>query len=660
MSELDRVITSDVDWLLDQVGNFTTQVLRVLPSQYNEEHRYLPASVSPIEGPLSFDVNPFAREIVDCFDVDSPVREVNIRKGVQITYTTILECILLYFIGHVKSAPCAFFTADAELAQGRIEANILPMLHESGFADVIKSADVGNKRKTGKTKKLIQWEGGGFLLPGGANNATKFRQWAILLMLKDEIDAWPLVVGKDGDPDALTDDRCASYWQVRKILRGGTPLIRGTSKIDKNFERGDQRYYMVRCLSCGFQQALRWSGKNKDTGETYGYKWELENGTLIHDSVRYECANCNHAHHEYDKDKLFSPDHGAQWVPTARPSEPFIRSYHLPAFYSPVGMQPWYKSVAMWLEAWNEETNSVKDIGKLQVFYNNVMAESFEVRGARITKQHVSGHKRAEYNYGSVPNVLAEKYCTSPIAFLTCQVDVHKSWIQTAVMGWTRGCRCFLIDYQKFEDNSENGCEDIESPVWEKLAELIEQRLYLTTDGKLEYNIDMTVIDAGYIPDTVSQFCSQYASGVYPIIGRDRPAKYQRIKEFDEYTMQNGVIGYRVLVDHYKDRIAPVLRRDWQPEQGNQLEYQYNVPSNCTKQSLDELTRERRTETTDDRGNTTYQWTRTGARNEMWDLLVYGHAAVEIMAWLVCVRHYEMKTVDWARFWSHWLPEESE
>ena len=83
-------------------------------------------------------------------------------------------------------------------------------------------------------------------------------------------------------------------------------------------------------------------------------------------------------HHEHDKERLFSEDHGAHWKPTARPVEPGIRSYHLPAMYSPIGMAPWYSLVSDYLDAFDTEARKVKDAGLYQVFYNNVLAEPFE------------------------------------------------------------------------------------------------------------------------------------------------------------------------------------------------------------------------------------------------------------------------------------------
>jgi len=640
------------DWIAEEVENLTDEIIHVSPSAYNEENRYLPESVTSIPGFIRYDVNPFMREIVDCFDIDSPVREVNLKKGVQITYSTVLESGALYFMGHVKTLPLMYMTADKELATARIENNFLPMLNHSGMADIIRSSDEGNTRKTGKTANHLQWEGGGYMVPFGAKNADKMRSYSICVMLKDEIDAWPDTVGKDGDPDALSDDRCSGYWERRKIFRGSTPLILINSKIEAAYRRGDQREYRVLCKSCGFPQKLRWSSTDKETGVVGGFHWELDRGVLVLESVCYLCQNCGHAHYEYDKERLFSENHGAHWEPTTRPAEPNIRSYHLPAMYSPIGMQPWYKCVGAYLKGFDPVEKKVRDIGKYQVFYNNILAEPFEVLGSKIRFTQVSAHRRAVYRLGQIPNNYAIKYSGSSILFLTCQVDVHPKNLAVSVKGWTRDLRCYVIDYWRFEvTGNEDDCSELSSPVWGRLQELIEETEY-TADNGQQYRIILTLVDAGYANDTVCNFCAVYASGVYPILGRDRPAKNQTIREFAEFTTQSGTIGYRILVDHYKDRLAPVLRREWVEEAGEQKPYHFNAPVDITDKQLKELTVETRREKQDDRGNTVYYWHRPGnARNELWDLTVYGHAGVEILAWGICIQHFELETVDWEQFW---------
>lgn len=652
--------TIGADWLLEQAGEWTEEISHITPTQFNEETRYLPESVTSMPGYIRYEVNPFMREIVDCFDVDSPVREVNLKKGVQITYSTALESGALYYMAHVKTLPIMYMTADKELASARIENNFIPMLNQSGLAHIVRSSDEGNTRKTGKTANHIQFEGGGYLVPFGALNANKMRSYSIAVMLKDEIDAWPDVVGKDGDPDALSDDRCSGYWERRKIFRGSTPLLKHSSKIEMAYRRGDQRVYRVHCKACNFPQALRWKSVDKETGVIGGFDWEIEDGTLILESVSYMCQACGEKHFEYDKERLFSESEGAHWHPTARPVEPGIRSYHLPALYSPIGMQPWYKCVQAYLEGYDPTTEKVVNIGKFQRFYNNILAEPFEVLGAKIKFEHVSAHRRSIYALGQIPNKFAAEFCGSRILFLTCQVDVHKSNLAVTVFGWTKAQRSFVIDYWRFEPREgETDCRELACSVWGRLRELIEEKEYISDDG-YRYRILATAIDAGYVNDTVTAFCSDYTTNVYPILGRERPAKNQRIQEFGEFKTKSGTLGYRITVDHYKDRLAPVLRREWAEETGPQSRYHWNAPVDLGDKPLKELTAESRKKKTDPRGGTTYYWDRpSGVDNELWDLTVYGHALTEIVAVSICIHQFGLETVDWDQFWQFAASDEN-
>lgn len=124
-------------------------------------------------GYYRFAVSPYLREIVDCLGVDSPVREVSVMKGVQIGYTSgVTENAIGYFISHVKTAPLMFVTADAELAQLRLDSYILPMLQNSNLVHLITSSDDGNTRKTGKTRKKLEWLGGGGWFRSGLRTPT--------------------------------------------------------------------------------------------------------------------------------------------------------------------------------------------------------------------------------------------------------------------------------------------------------------------------------------------------------------------------------------------------------------------------------------------------------------------------------------------------------
>ena len=643
------------EWLEDAVENMDDHIDRLWPIEYNEQNRYIPAGLSPRPGYISFDRFPFWVEIVNSVDARDNVREINVLKGVQVGYNTAcLDAIIFYEIGHVKTQSMFFFTADRELAKNRVETHIIPMINESGLAHVIRSADEGNNRKTGKTKDYIQWEGGGTLYFNGALNATKMRSVSVPILLKDEMDGWPKASGKDGDSDTLTDARAKMYEQTRKIFRGSTPSEE-PSLINSAYLDGDQRKYHVNCIGCGHPQFIDIQHKD-DTGKWIGgFKWEKDDdGLLIRDSVRYHCLKCGHAHSEYDKTHLFSPTNGAKWIPTAKPRKEFVRSYHLPAFYSPVGLQSWAECISDFLACYDPETNTTLNFNKYKTFRNNILGLPFRVQGEKIKLEAVSGHRRTVYRLGEIPNGYAEEHSGSKILFLTCQVDVHDNNLAVSVMGWARDARCYLIDYWRFESEGRGDlCTEVSSTPWRRLAQLIEpDNLYTASDGT-KYAISMTLIDSGYSQSTVSDFCSNYNSGVYPIAGKAKPARNQLVKEFSPFHTQAGIAGYNILVDHYKERIAKSLRRQWAEYDGQQKEHHFNAPVDATDAQLKELTTEYRAAQKDQYGNITgYKWHRPGnVANELWDLLVYGHCAVEIYAFYIFKTALQADTVDMDQFW---------
>ena len=647
---IDKFHLDQVEWFKEQIGNLTEKVPGLTPSEWAEGNRYLPASVTPLPGYYNYDVAPALREIVDCMDMRSPIRELSLQKGAQICATVgILENTIGYIISHVKNAPTMMLTADAELAKFRMESYITPMIQLSDLEHLIKSADETNRRKTGKTDKKLEWVGGGFLIPLGAKNAAKLRSFSIQYLLEDEIDAYPYRVGKDGDPIKLAEARTKAYYQTRKILRLSTPLIKGQSPIVKYFKDGDQRYYNVPCKKCKKLQVLRFEGIDKeDTGLVWGLIYKMKNGILVPGSVRYACRYCGHQH--VNSDKTWMMKRG-KWIPTATPKAPDIRSYHLSSLYAPASMFPWEAMVRAWLAAWDKQSNRPHDLGLLQEFYNNNLGEPFEIRGDSLRFSVVSAHRRTDYQYGEIPNNYATEFAGGPIQLLTCATDVHEKELIVAVFGWTRGLRTFLIDYFVFVGNPKN----LDDPdTWGALQDLIEERKYIADDGR-EYQIAITLVDSGYSADIVYRFCSQYQAGVFPIKGRTMPTKSASgFKEFSPFVSNLGTRAFNINVDIYKDRWSAALRRNWSGK-GDQPNYHFNAPVDSTDKQIKQLTVERKREKLEKATGKKvgYEWYRpSGSSNELWDLLIYNNAALDLIAWDTCIEQNEMESVIWEIFWN--------
>lgn len=646
--------SSDTEFLASLVDSLTVSIPHLSPSEWAESTRYLSSTTTPIPGLYSYDVTPYLREITDCLDPASPVRQLAIMKGVQLGLTVgAIENTIGYYIHHVKTTPIIMITADAELAKLRMETNILPMLQASGMAHLIQSADGDNKRKTGKTAQKLEWLGGGWLVPFGAQNADKLRSLSAPILLRDETDAFPRKVGKDGNPLKLSEDRTASYEETRKILDISTPTLKGLSNIEARYLLGDQRKYHVCCVKCGHPQELRWSHTNRDTGEVTGITWETrDDGSLVSGSVRYLCIECGHPHTNADKTKLLSPAYGAHWKPTAEAKIKDFRSYHINSLYSPVGMRSWESCVLDWLGAWDVKNNRVKDIGQLQIFYNNVLGVPYQVRADRLKLSTVSTHKRPEYVLGEIPNHFASTYCGSEVVLLTCSVDVHKDNLAVAVIGWTKGKRAILVDYWRYEGETEH----LDNPdTWGRLGDLLNTP-YTSDDGK-EYLIEMALVDSGYNQHNVYSFTSSYPGIAFPVKGRGTSGTAANFKEFKAFSTNTGTQGYTLYVDTYKERWASALKRQWDGT-GTQPEHHFNAPYNISDKALKELTAETKKERKDPATGKSqgFSWERpSGADNELWDCLIYSTAALDVIANNYCIQQLGLASVDWNHFFTHAL-----
>ena len=645
------------EWAAEKASRLTHEIEQLSPVEFNERRRFLPASVTSDPGYISFDRTPYWIEPLECFDVRRPEREIIVMKDVQDAASTILESIVMYFAGHIRTAPIMYANATMDAARARIRRNYIPMFQQSGLGDIFHSSDAINTRKTGITKDELQWVGGGYMVPRGAQTARMMREIAVLLLLLDEVDAYAKVA--DGDTIQLFKDRTEAFKDVCKIFMICTPTIKGQSFIEDNYIRGDQRQYYVHCLKCGMEQRPMFQGKRED-GTKWGMKWDFKAGSRALDieSVRYECKNggCRHAHMEHDKVRLITVEN-AFWKPTAEPIEPNIRSYQITGMTN--RRTKWYSGVLKYLAS-IDNGGKVKEPAKLQVFYNNFLAETFQIYTGKIKFEMASAHRRDWYSKGEIKNAIVKQYCDSEILFITCTVDVHGDNLAVAVWGWSRvgtDYACWQIDYLRIYDESkiDEPCSLPESVAWSALRELIEDKVWRSDNGK-EYRLAITFIDANPYYDTVCGFCESYASGVYPIMGRDSQTKTS-VTEWNHFTTKIGTLGFLIYVDYYKDRLAPVLRRTWRPEEGNQPAYTYNAPLNMTDDELRELTREvKRKEINKRTGRQEWVWHRPGnAPQELWDLMVYAHAQVEILAWLVCESQQQVPAsqvvVSWSDFW---------
>jgi phage terminase large subunit GpA-like protein len=629
-----------INWLSGQIEDLTDEIRAISPSEWAEENRRLPDGQA-LPGPYDYGVTPYLLEIVNCLDRRSPVRKISIMKGAQTGGTVgVAENGIGYWISHIKTAPILLVTATQALAAIRMEEYLTPMIEQSGLSDAIQS-NSDNKRKSGNTARKISWRGGGFLVPTGSNEAANLRSVSFPNIVLDEVDSYPIRVGRDGDPGKLAERRSASYAKSKKVLLISTPTTTEESRIAKEFESGDQRVYKMPCRGCGEFIEFRWRYDDKEGNQIGGVIWNTtDEGNVEPGSVRYACHHCGECHINEHKREMLKL---GRWEATATPKHPSWRSYHISALIAPPDFYSWEDAVVDWLDAWDVGAKAARDVEKLQEFYNNVLGRTYRTAGSRLTVGKVARHQR-EYLLGRVPNEIAETMYGGKVGYLTCTADVHKTFISATVMGWAPNRGGFLIDRYTFEGATDDPF-DASGP-WGRMDDLIAAKF---PDGQgREYPVKVTLIDSGYNTSEVYAFCGQYESAVYPIKGDDmvRQGANREFKRLTEAS-KSGVDGWLINVNHYKSRLAAVLRASPKPDTESAMVDSVSFPMNISDEALKELTAEEFIRKPSGR----WEWKRIHARNELWDLTVYNSAARDITAFMLMREHFDLDVIDWAALW---------
>jgi phage terminase large subunit GpA-like protein len=172
----------------------------------------------------------------------------------------------------------------------------------------------------------------------------------------------------------------------------------------------------------------------------------------------------------------------------------------------------------------------------------------------------------------------------------------------------------------------------------------------------------VTLIDVGWHEkaDAVFQFCSEYSSGVYPIMGREYPTqKGSAIREFQETRSKTGNLMYNVTASLYKDRLAAWLKTEWLPgeiqptgypnfPQDRQDDYFRQYEAEHKVEKLDSVTKQRRG----------WRWVQIGQRpNHAWDCRVYNMAAFDMIVAEVCIELMELEKLSYPDFFNSATPK---
>ena len=229
-------------------------------SEWADKYRVLSQTASSEPGRFRTSRTPYLKEIMDCLSSNSDVEKVVFMKGAQIGGTEAGNNWLGYII---DQSPGATLVVQPTVEMGKrwSKGRLAPLIEDSErLRDKVKAA---RSRDSGNTVQSKEFPGG-IIVITGANSAVGLRSMPVRYLFLDEVDAYPLDADSEGDPVSLAIQRTATFTR-RKILLVSTPTIKGISRIEKEFEESDQRYFFVPCPFCGKFQTLQWENLHYDS-----------------------------------------------------------------------------------------------------------------------------------------------------------------------------------------------------------------------------------------------------------------------------------------------------------------------------------------------------------------------------------------------------------
>lgn len=412
------------------------------------------------------------------------IKEIWVRKSAQIGFT---QGIYMNLIGyHVELDPCPIGILFAKDGAGKrfMREKLEPMIR----ATPVLSERIPLEARSAKNTQDYKWFPGGFVQLAGTRSAANVKSTDLQLVIVEEPDDTDRNVQGQGDSIALGRERYKSYPNGRMLV-GGTPTIKGLSKIDAGMEKTDKRMMFVACPHCGHEQTLRWS---QVTWQQDAQVHHPIYGTHRPDTARYACEACG----VEGQDQGFWTDEQKRLALIAASNRPDYgwRRTGLPSRYAGFIVSELYSlfaesRMAVLVQKFLEASHALKhgDDSLMKSFVNNTLGECWELKGNNPEREELieRGEDYPEWS------------CPAGALAATCWVDVQRGGEQSGparlhylVVGWGRGMEAWVIARGVVPGNP------LEPATWAALdAELAKQPIRNLGGGTLP--ISMLGVDAG-------------------------------------------------------------------------------------------------------------------------------------------------------------------
>jgi terminase, large subunit len=586
--------------------------------EWADKYFRLPESSSQIAG--AWVTQPLQVAMLNMMTNDA-IRFMGIKKSARLGYTKMVVAAMLFLAEHKKRS-CVFYQPvddeSDEFVVDEIDTVIaeMPIIQRS-FPDWATKNEKNNASKKSMVGAILDFR--------GATSPGNFRRLTKQVVIGDEVNAWPLEVGKNGKGEgnpiklALQRLKGASF---PKAIFGTTPTVKGNSHIANILEDCDLtfRFYLP-CPHCGTEQVLEFSEGDDDIKD-YGLIWDDEQDTIERKArtAHYKCCNfdgCGKSFHYSDLTKM---EESGRWMAedltwtrdgihfytyeNFKAQTPRNVGLEINALYS-LNLDGWGEIVAEWLKAKGKPENE-------RAFINTVLGLDYEEKTGEKLDHELLLNRREKYG-ATVPD---------GVLYLMGGIDSQRNRYECYVWGFGKDEEKWLIDRQICM-----GDYDKEETL--ALVDKVINKEYAKSNGEhlqvVRWGWDMGGID----PDIVYKRSKKH--GMFRVVPFKGASVYGKpIANFPLKRNKNGVYLTEIGTDTAKDLLYLNMTKapgDKDPAGVMHLPLNDDV---CDEIVCQQLTSERLKETKTAKGKKVLRWDNEGRRNEALDCLVYALAAMRI------------------------------
>jgi phage terminase large subunit GpA-like protein len=428
-----------------------------------EKHFKLPKENSAVPGDYQLYYVPYLYGIFSAFD-NPDIPEIVCMKAAQVAWTTALIAYLLRCVDISPSAMIGMFATE-KAAIAFSDEKLVPIVKETkklkGKIDTTSSRKAGNRA-------LHKNFPGGFLKLITANAISDVKSTPAKLVFVEEPDDASENVKDQGDSVLLLWERTKRQRNPKRIL-GGTPGVKGFSRVERASNSSDRRVLPIVCHDCEKSHVLDFENV---VWEEADREWHPEYGKALPESAVYSCPHCGSVWDDYQRKEnirntvfaaIEAGDQNGGWTPTAVFSgvAGFIELGELYVCLPGAGLAELVKSHL------NAEYRSERgDENAKVVFVNSKLGRPYEFDDDRDDAEALQ--KRAE---GDAASQHEELFCPLEGLLITCGIDVQHDRVELVIRAWGRDEESWLLFYGAIYPST--GCVDKSDPVWDALEKQV-------------------------------------------------------------------------------------------------------------------------------------------------------------------------------------------